>query len=120
MEQRQQPGEPEPELVDRELDAFEALGMGPDLYDYREPYRRYLPLLDAADSAASKAELQQQCRAAARAIAEADFLLIGAGAGMGVDSGLAAYADVAAVPAWASRGHVSRMSNVLPHTHCTP
>eukprot|EP01047_Picozoa_sp_COSAG01_P018567 COSAG01_NODE_1009_length_12151_cov_18.810571_1_plen_126_part_00 len=51
------------------------------------------------------AVLQRQYAAAARAIRGADFLLIGAGAGMGVDAGLAAYADVATVPAWASRGH---------------
>ena len=87
---------PEPEQ-----DPFEALGLGPDLYDYRDPYRQYL----LGPSASSASRLRQQYATAAHAIAGADFLLIGAGAGMGVDSGLAAYTDVAAVPAWASRGH---------------
>lgn len=104
--------QPEPES-----DPFEALGMGPDLYDYREPYRQYLPLPDASSPRDTEL-LEQQCRAAAHAIADADFILIGAGAGMGVDSGLAAYADVAAVPAWASRGHVSSSPfTVLLHIH---
>jgi hypothetical protein len=106
-------------------DAFERLGLGPDLYDYREPYRRYLQRSSSSSSSSSPTatapaagalapaqppQEQAQARqalyqAAAKAIASADFLLIGAGAGMGVDSGLAAYADVAGVDAWASRGH---------------
>eukprot|EP01050_Picozoa_sp_SAG11_P025767 SAG11_NODE_5929_length_1431_cov_2.331832_1_plen_205_part_10 len=103
--------QPEPEPEAHERDCFEAMGLGPDLYSYRAPYRQYMS--SAASSLAHHSalgslhdeDLRRQYTAAARAIAGADFLLVGAGAGMGVDSGLAAYADVAAVPAWASRGH---------------
>lgn len=41
--------EPEPETQQQQQqqqetgDGFEALGLGPDLHDYREPYRQYLP-----------------------------------------------------------------------------
>lgn len=94
-----------------EEDAFEAMGLGADLYNYRDPYRQYLPCSASASAApatvgaAADDQLLRLYQSAAEAIVTADFLLIGAGAGMGVDSGLAAYADVAAVPAWAARGH---------------
>lgn len=80
------------------------LGMGPDLYDYRDSY---LPFVSAAVRAHSSGAdrdnaLDRNTEAAvieaAKRIRSADFLLVGAGAGMGVDSGLATYADVAAVP----------------------
>ena len=92
----------EPEPDSEQLDPFKALGLGPDLYEYRGPYRQYLP---TDNNVQCPKVLARQYAAAARAISGADFLLVGAGAGMGVDAGLAAYADVAAVPAWASRGH---------------
>jgi len=98
--------EPEPEP---EADVWAALGMGPDLYDYRAPYGAAAEALLAeqrrsggggrppGDAEQQSADLQGRYRAAAAAIARADFLLVGLGAGMGVDSGLATYADVAAV-----------------------
>ena len=97
--------EPEPEP---EADVWAALGMGPDLYDYRAPYGAAAEALLAeqrsggggggpGESELQSAALQGRYRAAAAAIARADFLLVGLGAGMGVDSGLATYADVAAV-----------------------
>ena len=97
--------EPEPEP---EADVWAALGMGPDLYDYRAPYSAAAAALLAeqrsgggsrppGDAEQQSAALEGRYRAAAAAIARADFLLVGLGAGMGVDSGLATYADVAAV-----------------------
>ncbi|CAE8589602.1 unnamed protein product [Polarella glacialis] len=44
------------------------------------------------------------CIEAARTIAEADVFLLCTGAGFSADSGLAIYADVAKVPAYAARG----------------
>mmetsp|Transcript_93588 Transcript_93588/g.165593 ORF Transcript_93588/g.165593 Transcript_93588/m.165593 type:complete len:410 (+) Transcript_93588:66-1295(+) len=86
-------------------DPFEALGMGPDVYDYRRPYWRYLEEVGKMFAGACQPACDRQYRRAAEVITNADFLLIGAGAGMGVDSGLATYADVASVAAWAERGH---------------
>lgn len=93
-------GEPE-----SETDPFETeFGMGPDLYNYREPYRQFLASSREIQlpNPEEQAVLYQQ---AAACIAAADYLLVGAGAGMGVDSGLAAYRDVAAVSAWTHAGH---------------
>ena len=67
-------GPPEPEAVLQgvggarqepeqctELDGFEALGLGPDLHDYREPYRPYLPKSGTSlPSSAPAAKLKQQ------------------------------------------------------------
>ena len=87
-------------------DPFAARGLGPDVYGYRTPYAQFLNADGSLAAAAPPAgELAARYAAAARAIAAADFLLVGAGAGMGVDAGLAAYADVADVPQWAARGH---------------
>ena len=49
-------------------------------------------------------EYTQTCAEAARAIAQADCLLLLTGAGFSADSGLAVYADVANVEAYKSRG----------------
>ena len=108
--QRSQPDGGDPNAGPAIPDPFEALGMGPDLYDYRGPYRQYLAPSPVTTTAAAttaapppppplaEPAFREQCARAARAIKGANFLLIGAGAGLGVDSGLAAYADVAAVP----------------------
>eukprot|EP00928_Gymnodinium_smaydae_P045721 TRINITY_DN30436_c0_g1_i1.p1 TRINITY_DN30436_c0_g1~~TRINITY_DN30436_c0_g1_i1.p1 ORF type:complete len:437 (+),score=26.84 TRINITY_DN30436_c0_g1_i1:122-1432(+) len=67
--------------------------------------------MGSGPSAPSKAKAQQlrnnfgpACVAAARTISEADVLLFCIGAGFDADSGLACYADVAKVPAYAKRG----------------
>lgn len=45
----------------------------------------------------------EQCQKAAKALKEADVLLLVTGAGFSADSGLAVYADVANVPAYQNR-----------------
>ena len=73
------------------------LQLGPDVYDYHGPYLN--------KDALPRRPLQRSLELAADAILEADYLLIGAGAGMGVDSGLQTYASVCDdVPAFAARG----------------
>ena len=54
--------------------------------------------------AALEADLPNAYAEAARHLAEADVLLLCTGAGFSADSGLAVYADVARIPAYASRG----------------
>ena len=56
--------------------------------------RKILRLLDRKSS----------LRRAAKAVVNADFLLVLTGAGMGVDSGLKTYADIADVPAYKEAG----------------
>jgi len=60
------------------------------------------PLEDQA--ASLLAGVDSACAETARLIAQADFFLLFTGAGFSADSGLAVYADVANIPAYAERG----------------
>ena len=55
------------------------------------------------EAVALKANFESNCRQAAKALFEADVLLLVTGAGFSADSGLAVYADVAHVPAYEER-----------------
>jgi len=57
-----------------------------------------------AQAAELKKNFHGQCGRAAKAIFESDVLLVVTGAGFSADSGLAVYADVARIPAYAQRG----------------
>ena len=67
------------------IDVFDHLG--PHLYDYREPYRKLYREQNALTPTVSK-PCANNIERAAQAIKSADYLLIAAGAGMSVDSGV--------------------------------
>ena len=76
-EEPQPVAQPAQEELSASVDPFEALGMGPDLYEYREPYRQFLPL----GPPPSQLELDELYRQAAAAIAGADYLVVGVAVG---------------------------------------
>lgn len=66
------------------IDVFENLG--PDLYGYRGPYEKVLRERNTPDDVDCEISDSQILRAS-EAIRNADYLLVAAGAGLGVDSG---------------------------------
>mmetsp|Transcript_65999 Transcript_65999/g.148941 ORF Transcript_65999/g.148941 Transcript_65999/m.148941 type:complete len:267 (+) Transcript_65999:36-836(+) len=95
-------------IIDSREKRLEALdSMGPDIYGYRDPFKDLLRNARADPvRAAEEAESceRREVERAAEAIAKADYLVVLAGAGLGVDSGLATYGDIARVAAWRAKG----------------
>ena len=74
----------------------------PDLAQPKKPFTP--PNLSAPMSLAKERAADVTIARAARAIAQADFLLLAAGAGMSADSGLPVYRDCARFPAYEAAG----------------